>query len=121
MKHGGFGFNLASKLSGMSELGARLVASRSTTIMESKFLAALFVTWSITRPGALPAIGLFGVLTLLMISHALMVLFDKHKAGSLINDHQGVSVIALSGPMVSKGFGLSPWLSRVQSLISSTE
>lgn len=97
MKHGDTGFNLASRLSGMSELGARLRDSEVLQLWNLSFLLALFVTWAITRPGALPAIGLFGVLVLLMISHAIMVLFDKHKGRprSLMTIW-GVSVIALS-------------------------
>jgi len=97
VKHGETGFNLASRLSGMSELGARLRDSEILQLWNLSFLLALFVTWSITRPGALPAIGLFGVLTILMISHAVMVLLEKHrgKPRSLMTIWGG-STIALS-------------------------
>jgi hypothetical protein len=79
VKHGETGFNLASRLSGMSELGARIRDSEVLQLWNLSFLLALFVTWSITRPGALPAIGLFSMLTLLLISHSVMVYLDKHK------------------------------------------
>ena len=109
MKHGDTGFNLASKLSGMSELGARLRDSEVLQLWNLSFLLALFVTWAITRPGALPAIGLFGVLVLLMISHAIMVLFGKHKEAAVIDDNLGefrlLHYLGLTG---SRGFGQSP-------------
>ena len=97
IKHGDTGFNLASRFSGMSELGARLRDSEVLQLWNLSFLLALFVTWSITRPGSLPAIGLFGVLPLLMISHAAMVLLGKHKGKprSLMTIW-GASAIALS-------------------------
>ena len=97
IKHGETGFNLASRLSGMSELGARIRDSEILQLWNLSFLLALFVTWSITRPGSLPAIGLFGVLTLLMISHAIMVLLGKHKGKPrTLMTVWGVSAIALS-------------------------
>lgn len=97
IKHGETGFNLAARLGGMSELGARLRDSAILQLWNLSFLLALFVTWSVTRPGALPAIGLFGVLTLLMISHAGMVLLDKHRGRPrTLMTVWGIAVIALS-------------------------
>ena len=119
MKHGDTGFNLASKL-GMSELGARLRDSEVLQLWNLSFLLALFVTWSITRPGALPAIGLFGVLTILMISHAIMVLFGKHKGRprSLMTIW-GISVIALSWTYGQQGIWRLPSSSLVILPLSS--
>ena len=97
IKHGETGFNLASRLGGMSELSARLRDSAVLQLWSLSFLLTLFVTWSITRPGALPAFGLFGVLTALMISHAVMVLLDRHKGRPrTLMTIWGVATIALS-------------------------
>ena len=97
MKHGETGFNLASRLGGMSELSARLRDSAVLQLWNLSFLLTLFVTWSVTRPGALPAIGLFGILTILMISHAIMVLFEKHRGRPrTLMTVWGVATIALS-------------------------
>lgn len=97
IKHGETGFNLAARLGGMSELGARLRDSAVLQLWNLSFLLALFVTWSITRPGSLPAVGLFGVLTLLMISHAVMVLLEKHRGRPrTLMTVWGIATIALS-------------------------
>ena len=97
VKHGETGFNLASRMSGMSELGARIRDSEVLQLWNLSFLLALFVTWSITRPSALPAIGLFGMLTLLLISHSVMVYLDKHKGRPrTLMTIWGASTIALS-------------------------
>ena len=97
MQHGKTGFNLASRLSGMSELGARIRDSGVLQLWNLSFLLALFITWSVTRPGSLPAIGLFGVLSMLLISHAVMVYLNKHKGRprSLMTIW-GLTAIALS-------------------------
>ena len=97
IKHGETGFNLASRLGGMSELSARLRDSAVLQLWSLSFLLTLFVTWSVTRPGALPALGLFGILTVLMISHAVMVLFDRHKGRPrTLMTIWGAATIALS-------------------------
>ena len=97
IKHGKTGFNLASRLSGMSELGARIRDSEILQLWNLSFLLTLLITWSLTRPGSLPAIGLFGILTTLLISHSIMVYLDKHKGRPRsLMAIWGLSVIALS-------------------------
>ena len=79
IRHGEVGLNLASRLVGFSEIGARLRDSGFAKLWNLSFLLTLIVTWAVTRPGALPIYGLLGVLGGLLIGHSLMVFFDRHR------------------------------------------
>ncbi len=97
INHGDVGMNIASRLAGLSEFSARLRDSAVLQLWNLSFLLALFVTWAITRPGALPAYGLYGILSALMIGHVAMVYAGRHKGKprSLMTIW-GISAIALS-------------------------
>lgn len=79
IRHGEVGLNLASRLVGFSEIGARLRDSGFAKLWNLSFLLTLVVTWAVTRPGALPIYGLLGVLGGLLIGHSLMVYFERHR------------------------------------------
>ena len=97
LEHGETGLNIASRLAGLSEFSARLRDSAVLQLWNLSFLLTLFVTWAITRPGALPAYGLYGVLCALLAGHVAMVYLGKHKGKprSLMTIW-GISVVALS-------------------------
>ena len=97
IEHGETGLNIASRLAGLSEFNARLRDSAVLQLWNLSFLFTLFVTWAITRPGALPAYGLYGILCGLLIGHVSMVYFGKHKGRprSLMTIW-GITTIALS-------------------------
>lgn len=97
IEHGETGLNIASRLAGLSEFSARLRDSAVLQLWNLSFLLTLFITWAITRPGALPAYGLYGVLCALLIGHVAMVYLGKHKGKprSLMTIW-GISTVALS-------------------------
>ena len=97
IEHGETGLNIASRLAGLSEFNARLRDSAVLQLWNLSFLFTLFVTWAVTRPGALPAFGLYGILCGLLIGHVSMVFLGKHKGRprSLMTIW-GISTIALS-------------------------
>ena len=97
IEHGETGLNIASRLAGLSEFNARLRDSAVLQLWNLSFLFTLFVTWAVTRPGALPAYGLYGILCGLLIGHVSMVYLGKHKGRprSLMTIW-GISAIALS-------------------------
>ena len=97
IEHGETGLNIASRLAGLSEFNARLRDSAVLQLWNLSFLLTLFVTWAITRPGALPAYGLYGILCALLAGHVAMVYLGKHKGKprSLMTVW-GISAVALS-------------------------
>ena len=78
IRHGEVGLNLAARLVGFSEVGARLRDSGLAKLWNLSFLFSVVVTWAIVRPGALPMYGLVTILGGLLIGHALMVYFERH-------------------------------------------
>ena len=78
LRHGHVGLNLAARLVGFSEIGARLRDSGFAKLWNLSFLLSLIATWAIVRPDALPVYGLLLVLGGLLIGHSLMVYFDRH-------------------------------------------
>ena len=78
IRHGEVGLNLAARLVGFSEVGARLRDSGLAKLWNLSFLFSVVVTWAIARPGALPMFGLVIILGGLLIGHSLMVYFERH-------------------------------------------
>lgn len=78
IRHGEVGLNLASRLVGFSEVGARFRDSGLAKLWNLSFLFTVIVTWAIVRPGALPMYGLVVILGGLLIGHSLMVYFERH-------------------------------------------
>ena len=78
LRHGEVGLNLAARLVGLSEVGARLRDSGLAKLWNLSFLFSVIVTWAIARPGALPMYGLVLILGGLLIGHSLMVYFERH-------------------------------------------
>lgn len=78
IRHGEVGLNLAARLVGFSEVGARLRDSGLAKLWNLSFIFSVIVTWAIVRPGALPMYGVVIILGSLLIGHALMVYFGRH-------------------------------------------
>jgi hypothetical protein len=78
IRHGEVGLNLAARLVGFSEVGARFRDSGLAKLWNLSFLFSVIVTWAIVRPGALPMFGLVLILGGLLIGHSLMVYFERH-------------------------------------------
>lgn len=76
--HGESGLNLAARLAGASEVGARFRDSGFAKLWNLSFILSVVVIWGITRPGALPMPGLLAAMGLLLIGHALMVWRGRH-------------------------------------------
>jgi hypothetical protein len=103
VKQGGVGINLAARLLGLSEIGARMRDSGILKLWNMSFILSVFTIWAVARPGALPAIGLLCTFGALIISHSFMVYIGKHdgKPRTLMTIW-GVFAIILS---YSFGFG----------------
>tara|TARA_B100000767_G_scaffold106128_1_gene101916 strand:+ start:4914 stop:8825 length:3912 start_codon:yes stop_codon:yes gene_type:complete len=78
LRHGEVGLNLAARLVGLSEVGARLRDSGLAKLWNLSFLFSVVVTWAIVRPNALPMYGVVIILGSLLIGHSLMVYFERH-------------------------------------------
>ena len=78
IRHGEVGLNLAARLVGFSEVGARFRDSGLAKLWNLSFLFSVIVTWAIVRPGALPMFGVVIILGSLLIGHSLMVYFERH-------------------------------------------
>jgi hypothetical protein len=76
--HGETGLNLATRLAGASEVGARFRDSGMAKLWNLSFVLSVVVIWAVTRPGGLPMPGLLAAMGLLLIGHALMVWRGKH-------------------------------------------
>jgi hypothetical protein len=103
IKQGGVGINLAARLLGLSEIGARMRDSGLLKLWNMSFILSVFTIWAVARPDALPAIGLLCTFGALIISHSYMVYIGKHdgKPRTLMTIW-GVFAIILS---YSFGFG----------------
>ena len=78
LRHGEVGLNLAARLVGLSEVGARFRDSGLAKLWNLSFLFSVVVTWAIVRPGALPMYGVVIILGSLLVGHSLMVYFERH-------------------------------------------
>lgn len=76
--HGETGLNLATRLAGASEIGARFRDSGLAKLWNLSFIFSVIVIWAVTRPGSMPMPGLLVVMGLLLIGHALMVWRGRH-------------------------------------------
>ena len=72
------GLNLAARLAGASEIGARFRDSGFAKLWNLSFVLSVFVVWAVARPGSLPMPGLLGVMGILLFGHALMVWRGRH-------------------------------------------
>ena len=72
------GLNLAARLAGASEIGARFRDSGFAKLWNLSFILSVFVVWAVARPGSLPMPGLLGVMGILLFGHALMVWRGRH-------------------------------------------
>jgi len=73
------GVNLAGKLSGMSELSARLRDSGYLKLWNIGFIFSLFTIVMVTNVNILPAIGLIAVMSALVISHSVIIFIGRHQ------------------------------------------
>ena len=71
--------NLAGRLGGFSEISARLRDSKALNLWTLSFVLAVLTFMSMARPDNLTALGLFGGMALLVLSHAFLVLQDVHR------------------------------------------
>ena len=71
--------NLAGRLAGLSELGARARDSGLLQLWNLSFILSLISVWSITRVGGLPAWGLVGVMAAVLIFHGTLVALGQHR------------------------------------------
>ncbi len=78
IKQGGVGINLAARLLGLSEIGARMRDSGLLKLWNLSFILTVLTVWAIARPGALPAVGVLWTLGALIISHSYMVFIGKY-------------------------------------------
>ena len=79
LKLGNTGVNLASRLAGMSEFGARLRDSGTMRLWNISFLLTLATILFITRPDAIPATGLVILMGGLLLSHSVIIRMDHHQ------------------------------------------
>ncbi|WP_338174555.1 hypothetical protein [Candidatus Poseidonia alphae] len=79
MSLGSSNLNLAGRLGGFSEISARLRDSKALNLWNLSFVLAVLTFVSMARPGSLTALGLFGGMSLLILSHAFLVLQDVHR------------------------------------------
>ncbi|MDP6870174.1 MAG: hypothetical protein QGI21_05325 [Candidatus Poseidoniaceae archaeon] len=79
LKLGDTGVNLASRLVGLSELGARVRDSGMMRLWNISFIGALITILSITRKDAISAPGLIIIMGILLISHSIIMRLDRHQ------------------------------------------
>ncbi|HIF45682.1 MAG TPA: hypothetical protein EYQ73_02660 [Candidatus Poseidoniales archaeon] len=107
LKLGETGVNLATRLAGMSEFGARLRDSGMMRLWNIGFVLALVTILFITRPGAIPAYGLILAMAGLLLSHSVIIRLDRHQGTPrLILISWGLAAIILQWRF---GFG-STWI-----------
>lgn len=70
--------NLAGRLSGFSEISARLRDSKLFNLWNLSFILACLVFLAVTRPGGLTSAGLYLGMSLLLLAHAGMVWQERH-------------------------------------------
>ena len=71
--------NLAGRLAGLSELGARARDSGLLQLWNLSFVLSLVSVWGITRIGGMPAWGLVGVMAAILIFHGTLVALGQHR------------------------------------------
>ena len=79
LKLGESGVNLAGRLTGMSELSARMRDSGMMRLWNISFITIIFTLLFITSPGILPAYGLLSAMGLLLLSHSIAMRMDRHQ------------------------------------------
>ena len=71
--------NLAGRLAGLSELGARARDSGLLQLWNLSFVLSLISVWGIARVDGLPAWGLLGVMAAILIFHGTLVALGQHR------------------------------------------
>jgi hypothetical protein len=79
LKLGETGVNLAGRLVGMSELSARMRDSGMMRLWNISFITVLCTILFLANPGIIPSYGLLLVMGVLLLSHALIMRFDRHQ------------------------------------------
>ena len=71
--------NLAGRLAGLSELGARARDSGLLQLWNLSFVLSLISIWGITRVDGMPAWGLLGVMGAILVFHGTLVALGQHR------------------------------------------
>ena len=71
--------NLAGRLAGLSELGARARDSGLLQLWNLSFVLSLVSVWGITRVGGMPAWGLIGIMASVLVFHGTLVALGQHR------------------------------------------
>lgn len=71
--------NLAGRLAGLSELGARARDSGLLQLWNLSFVLSLISVWSITRIGGMPAWGLISIMAAILVFHGTLVALGQHR------------------------------------------
>ncbi|MEC7484806.1 MAG: hypothetical protein VX998_08460, partial [Candidatus Thermoplasmatota archaeon] len=71
--------NLAGRLAGLSELGARARDSGLLQLWNLSFVLSLVSVWGITRVGGMPAWGLIGIMAAILVFHGTLVALGQHR------------------------------------------
>ena len=71
--------NLAGRLAGLSELGARARDSGLLQLWNLSFILSLLSVWGITRVDGMPAWGLLGVMAAILLFHGTLVAMGQHR------------------------------------------
>ncbi len=71
--------NLAGRLAGLSELGARARDSGLLQLWNLSFILSLLSVWGITRVDGMPAWGLLGVMAAILLFHGTLVALGQHR------------------------------------------
>ena len=71
--------NLAGRLAGLSELGARARDSGLLQLWNLSFILSLVSVWGIARVDGMPAWGLIGVMAAILVFHGTLVALGQHR------------------------------------------
>ena len=71
--------NLAGRLAGLSELGARARDSGLLQLWNLSFILSLVSVWGITRVEGMPAWGLIGIMAAILVFHGTLVALGQHR------------------------------------------
>ena len=71
--------NLAGRLAGLSELGARARDSGILQLWNLSFVLSLISVWGITRVGGMPAWGLICIMAAILVFHGTLVALGQHR------------------------------------------
>ena len=105
---GDSGVNLAGRLAGLSELSARMRDSGYLRLWNIGFICSLFTLVMVSNPDIIPAIGLVVVMSLLLISHSVIIALQRHQGTP------GIILVswALAAVILQWRFGFSSsWIS----------